>query len=270
MPSPSSSEPLARARVAPQNPHMRIIVPWSVIAVSACMLAMPSARADDVLYRCEADSGISLQGTPCPKGVAQRKIPIEHPIVAEPTPAKAPTPPVSGSVFVTPATPATPATALPVAPSNAMHGPNDPYPLWVCMRSDGSTFDSRTGIPGKQWVANPDQPEVKVDSTEPAKVGPPAKRQLIVRPIEETKILDDRSEAAGATAAGLPPAGAVAGQWVPDQCAQLGPQQACDRFASRRDALRKQIYAATPSERATYAPEEQDLTAMLFAACGGR
>jgi len=34
------------------------------------------------------------------------------------------------------------------------------------------------------------------------------------------------------------------------------------------DALRKQIYAAKPSERALYAPEEQDLTSMLYAACG--
>jgi len=117
---------------------------------------------------------------------------------------------------------------------------------------------------GKQWVADPDHPEVKADTTEPAKIAPPPKGQLIVRPISETKILDDHPQAD----AGLPPPGAVAGKWVPDQCTELDPQQACDRFATRRDALRKEIYAAKPSERGTYAPEEQDLTAMLFAACG--
>jgi len=87
-----------------------------------------------------------------------------------------------------------------------------------------------------------------------------------VRPISEAKVADDTST----IDATPPPPGAAPGKWVADQCVQLDPQQACDRFATRRDALRKEIYAAKPSERSTYAPEEQDLTTMLYAACGGR
>ena len=143
-----------------------------------------------------------------------------------------------------------------------MHEPNEPYPLWECMRADGSTFESRDGVPGKQWVLKPVDPEADA-APAPAQItmlpnGP------IVRPIEGTTVESDEPPADPTP----PPPGAGAGQWVADQCTRLPPQQACERFAARRDALRKQIYAAKPSERATYAPEEQDLTSMLYAACG--
>ena len=132
------------------------------------------------------------------------------------------------------------------------------------MRADGSTFDSRTGVPGKQWVLKPDDPDA-VAANAPPKIDIPLKKgQHIVRPNTATDAPTD-DHAVDSTP---PPPGAAPGQWVADQCTQLEPQQACDRFATRRDALRKQIYTAKPSERATWAPEEQDLTSMLYAACG--
>ena len=250
---------LAQAAIAPQNPRMRPIPLLPLVAI-LLVLCMRDARADGALYRCESDAGISIQGTPCPKGSAQRKIAVQTPVNSAPASVQA--------AASTPAShPAQPpgmaAAAVPPTPPSAMRGPNDPYLLWTCMRADGSTFDSRTGVPGRQWVANPDQPDVGAKA--PANVAIPANGEHLIRPIEETKIVDDAPVDNLA-----PPAGAPAGRWVADQCIQLDPQQACDRFATRRDALRKQIYAAKPSERSTFAPEEQDLTSMLNAACGGR
>jgi len=92
----------------------------------------------------------------------------------------------------------------------------------------------------------------------------PKKGEHLIRPHVEA----DAPVDARAVDTAPPPPGAAPGQWVADQCTQLDPQQACDRFATRRDALRKQIYTAKPSERSTWAPEEQDLTSMLYAACG--
>ena len=243
---------LARTTIAPQNPRMRHIVLLITIALLPCGLP---ARADGVLYRCESDAGISIQGTPCPKGSSQRKIAVQPQANVPPTPApQAPAAPV-----------APPAAAMPITPPTAMRGPADPYPLWQCMRADGSTFDSRTGIPGKQWVPKPDNPEDSADTNAPPKIAVlPKKGEHIIRPYVET----DAPADAPAVDTTPPPPGAAPGQWVADQCTKLDPQQACDRFATRRDALRKQIYAAKPSERATWAPEEQDLTSMLYAACG--
>jgi hypothetical protein len=254
---------LARATIAPQNPCMRQIFPIAAFLLFI-LVAAPfalRARADGVLYRCESDAGISIQGTPCPKGSAQRRIAVQSPTSATPTPAPTPA--------QTPAAPA-PAPAMPITPSSAMHGPNDPYPLWQCMRADGSTFDSRTGIPGKQWVLKAEAPDVMADASLAPNIAAPLKKgQHSVRPYVDPGVAagTDKGDASEVDSTPSPP-GAAPGQWVADQCTQLDSQHACDRFATRRDALRKQIYAAKPSERATYAPEEQDLTSMLYAACG--
>jgi len=231
---------------------MRHIVQLTAIVLLSC--ALP-ARADGVLYRCESDAGISIQGKPCPKGSTQRKIAVQAPVDAAPVPA--PQAPVALAV--------PPAATMPTASSSALRGPNDPYPLWQCMRADGSTFDSRTGVPGKQWVPKPENPDADADANVPPKIAVlPKKGEHIIRPYVEA----DTPADAPAVDTTPPPPGAAPGQWVADQCTQLDPQQACDRFATRRDALRKQIYAAKPSERVAWAPEEQDLTSMLYAACG--
>jgi hypothetical protein len=156
---------------------------------------------------------------------------------------------------------------VPVTDDALVRGPNDPYPLWQCMRADGSTYDSREGKPGKQWVPTPKSTEEAADSETSS--APPGISALPKGPIvrslgQSVSVADD----AHAPDLGPPPPGAPAGQWVADQCQRLEPRQACDRYAARRDALRKQIYAAMPSERSVYAPEEQDLTRMLSTACG--
>ncbi len=248
---------------APQNPHMRRIILLSAIAALPFIVLTSDARAQDVLYRCESDSGISIQGKPCPKGVAQRKIAVQHPLDPGPTQAT----PSASSPTTQPAAAQPIPPKVPLAPATAMHGPNDPYPLWQCMRADGSTFDKRDGVQGKQWVVKSDPPDTAADGSTTAAA--PAQISArpsghIVRPYVEAEATEDAPPVDPTP----PPPGAAPGQWIADQCTQLEPQQACERFATRRDALRKQIYAAKPSERATYAPEEQDLTSMLFAACG--
>ncbi len=247
---------LAQAASAPQNPRMR---PTTLPTAFAMLLMLPSpdAGAQGTLYRCESADGISIQGIPCPKGVTQRKIAVQRPIE--------PSPPASMPAVVSTQAAPKPAAAAPIALAGALRGPSDPYPLWQCMRADGSTFDSRDGVPGRQWVVaadNADNPDGTAAPT-PAKITALPKG-AIVRPIDEVVVAKDDAPPPDTAA---PPPGARPGQWVADQCVRLEAQQACERFATRRDALRKQIYAAKPSERATWAPEEQDLTAMLFAAC---
>ena len=250
--------PVARFATPPQNDGMRsnhLLVLACVGAMLSLPLASPSARAQSTtIYRCETPAGISLQSKPCPKGVKQSKRSIQRP--AEPIrPAPNPAPGIAASTLP---------PAMPVTAAADIRGPNDPYLLWQCMRADGSTFESRDGVPGKQWVVKPASDDsAGDDAATPAQITAPAKGP-IVRHIETAEVVEN-APAADPTP---PPPGAAPGQWIADQCTRLEPLQACDRYAVRRDELRKQIYAAMPSERVKYAPEEQDLSKMLYAACG--
>ena len=249
-----------------------------ILLAIAWLTAMHAACAQEVLYRCETADGISIQGLPCPKGANQRKIAV--PKTAAPAPSSSDTiSPITASEpapLAAPATPTSPLAApaskpgihwVPVTDDALMRGPNDPYPLWQCMRADGSTYDSRDGVAGKQWVPTTQRAEDEANpevSPTPPKVSALPKGPIL-RAIPQTVSVADDTQAHDL---GPPPPGAPAGQWVADQCQRLEPAQACQRYAARRDALRKQIYAARPSERVSYAPEEQDLTRMLSTACG--
>lgn len=247
--------------------------PIALIALG--LLAASAAHADDAVYRCQSPTGdVSIQSMPCPKGATQRKIPFQRPLdatapeaipaatLASPPPAQAPTAAVT-------------IAGHPVTPANALRGPNQPYPLWECMRGDGSTYDSRDGIPGRQWVtatpAPPDEAATAAAIAQQQQNAALAKQMektggTLVRPYQGPEVSVQGNDTAHEQPS-PPPPGAGPGQWVADQCTQLPPAQACKRFAARRDALRRQIYAAKPSDRSLYAPEEQDLTSMLYAAC---
>jgi hypothetical protein len=248
---------LARLVAGRQNGGMRPIHSIVLACVGAA-LALPftaaSVRAQStVIYRCESPAGISLQSKPCPKGAKQTKRSIQRPLQPMP-PASVPESPIAADAQ----------PSMPVTAAADLRGPNDPYPLWQCMRADGSTFESRDGVAGRQWVvtktddANADG--ATDETAAPAQITFPAKGPII-RPYVQADAPAD------GTASDPPPPGAAPGHWVADQCIRLTPQQACDRYAARRDELRRQIYAAMPSERVKYAPEEQDLTSMLYAAC---
>ena len=147
-----------------------------------------------------------------------------------------------------------------------IHGPNEPYPLWQCMRADGSTYDSRDGVSGKQWVPTPATSTADTGSLSvPPNISSLPKGPLVRAIPQSTSVAGDEPAAPDL---GPPPAGAPAGKWVADQCERLPPEKACARYTARRDLLRRQIYAANPSDRDLYAPEEQDLTVMLYSACG--
>lgn len=247
-----------------------------VLVLCAGLICAASAQADDVVYRCEGPSGVSIQSQPCPKGVTQKKIPFQRPLDAAPAMAAPGIPAPAPAAAPAPPPPIATVGGHPVTPANALRGPNDPYPLWQCMRGDGSTYDSRDGVPGRKWVAAP-PPAPDADAADngngpsPEALKAALAKQVennggtMVRPYQGPAVSVLDNDAARAPA---PPPGAGPGQWVTDQCVQLPPEQACKRYAARRDALRRQIYAARPSERGLYAPEEQDLTSMLYAACG--
>jgi len=225
--------------------------------------AAPVAEpAGEAVYRCQSPEGaVSIQSAPCPKGDVQRKVPFDRPPPSAPAAVSAP-------AAAPPAPPPPLVAGHPVTPPAAMHGPGDPYPLWECMRADGSTYESRDGLAGRQWVASTD-----AEAAPPAPALPTDPKQLaeyirkggrLSHPIEST----DTADMSNARPSDAPPAGAPPGKWVRDECTQLDPGKACERYAARRDALRREIYAARPSDRAQFAPEEQDLTSMLYAACG--
>jgi hypothetical protein len=235
---------------------------WVSCAILGGLLVVQAARADDAVYRCESADGVSIQSTPCPKGATQRKIPFERPpeSVAPPAAAAAPAP-------------VSMVAGHPVSPANAIvSGPNDPYPLWQCMRADGSTYDSRDGVPGRQWAAKTEASEASDASDDADAATKAAQSAQLAKRLKKggyvVRSYSGPTSSADSKDADAPPAGASSGQWVADQCTQLEPAQACARYAARRDALRKQIYASKPSERSLYAPEEQDLTSMLYATCG--
>ncbi|MBS0195116.1 MAG: hypothetical protein JSR34_12845 [Proteobacteria bacterium] len=263
-------EMLAYPAARSHNRGMKILQSCLILGAFG-LLAAPIARADDAVYRCESPAGVSIQSQPCPKGAVQKKIPFSRPSDPVVAPqAAAPAAPVAPPILI---------AGHPVTAPNAMRGPNQPYPLWQCMRGDGSTYDSRDGVPGRRWVtAKPEQPDADTAADTASGPSPEAQKAALAQQVEksggtlvrpyqgpEVTVLDN---AAHRDAAPPPPAGAGPGQWVADQCQQLPPEQACKRYAARRDALRRQIYAARPSDRDLYAPEEQDLTTMLYAACG--
>lgn len=249
--------PVAHFAMPAQNGRMRptYCVFLAGIATTAWLLTPISARAQGTtIYRCESAAGISLQSQPCPHGAKQTRRKIERPTDAPP-----PTPPAPTAVSA-------PQPTVPSAPLTAdadIHGPNAPYPLWQCMRADGSTFDNRNGVPGKQWVLKPANADSE-NASEPAQITAIGK-DPIVNHIESVTVEDVTTTHPTQPP---PPPGAAPGAWVLDQCTRVEPAQACERYAARRDELRRQIYAAKPSERVKYAPEEQDLSKMLYAACG--
>lgn len=250
---------------------MRTSLPWIVLGLCG-LLHVQAARADDAIYRCETTAGVSVQSVPCPKGATQKKISFQRP-------AEAPSPsaPPPGAPAPAPAASEPPLATIaghPVTPPNAMAGPNDPYPLWQCMRGDGSTYDSRDGVPGRQWVATPPAPP-DAASAAPDVRSPEAQNAALAQQLKKSGGTMVRSYSGPSVSVAKddramppPPPGAGPGEWVSDQCELLPPDQACKRFLARRDALRRQIYAAKPADRAIYAPEEQDLTSMLYATCG--
>ncbi len=240
------------------------VAAFALVATAFALIGLgiaPAHATGTTIYRCESDAGVSLQSSPCPKGAKQTKrsyqpLPDEPPKVASApvagnTPAIAIAPPIKATI--------------PLTAAVDMRGPNQPYSLWECMRPDGSTFESRDGVAGRQWVPTPGTGAV---DSGPAQIttAPKANAYGVVssRPIESAEVGEPQSN----DPKDAPPADAPPGQWVVDQCTRLEAAQACERHGKRRDALRKQIYASMPSDRYKYAPEEQDLTRMLYAACG--
>ncbi|MEO5595938.1 MAG: hypothetical protein ABIQ97_02195, partial [Lysobacteraceae bacterium] len=233
-----------------------------VTALALLGLGIAAAHAaGTTIYRCESDAGVSLQSSPCAKGAKQTKRSYERLPDAPPKVASAP---VAGNTQASAMAQAIKPT-IPLTAAADMRGPNQPYPLWECMRPDGSTFESRDGVAGRQWVPTPG---ADAADSGPAQIttAPKANAFGVVssRPIESAEV----AEPASLDPKDAPPADAPPGQWVVDQCTRLEAALACERHGKRRDALRKQIYDSMPSDRYKYAPEEQDLTRMLYAACG--
>jgi hypothetical protein len=186
---------------------MRAIQP--LLFTIACLSAIHAARAQEVLYRCETADGISIQGVPCPKGASQRKIAVPKLAPAatrppsvdtvSPIPATPPVPPAAtAAATASTTTPPPPKPGIhwvPVTDDALLHGPNDPYPLWQCMRGDGSTYDRRDGKASKQWVPTLKPSE---DESTPETAPTPAQasalpKRPITRPIEQKVYVADDS-----------------------------------------------------------------------------
>jgi hypothetical protein len=192
------------------------------------------------VYRCSSgDAAVSLQDTPCAPGQEQQ--------------ARAHTRPVDPPPVAKAAIPALSAASPAPGPREVRVTLVTPQPLYDCERHDGSTYESESGIPQRQWVPlwvmrhDTDAPRRTIGS-----VGRPS-------PSFATPGIDPRS---------TPVLAYPGGTWVEDRCYRLSAAVACERRHARLRDLRRRWSNAFPSERARIDSEHDGLREQLREECG--
>ncbi len=201
-----------------------------LISLTAALLAAPwlsSRAAEEVaIYRCiDAGGRVTLQDKPCPTGAKQQKLGMVRP--QDPPPTLAP-----AAAAPTPAPATAPAYAA-SAPGVPLRIARDPEPLYECVRDDGSTYLSRTGIPERRYVALP-----------------------LYAP------------GGGGVEPGQPVAYPyTAYATVDDNCYRLPQADVCERLIEERDRLRTRFFNAQQRERERIDREERALNERLRYDC---
>lgn len=217
--------------------------------VLLAMLLVPSAAtsaADIVVYRCSDGTGaVRLQDTPCRGGEQEQRRVLRTPDVP---PAAPPLP--------SPLTDNTPAPAAPsggIAPRRPVR---DPAPLFVCLRHDGSEYESASGIPERRWVplwALDADPRTQGRALDPASIGRTSPLRRTARD-------------------GVPMisiSGAALGTWVEGRCTALSPEQICSRRRAALAGYGRRIFNAGQSEADRLRAEEASLRRQMREECAG-
>jgi len=138
------------------SPPVRATPACLPLLVLCWITATPAAHADEVtIYRCtDASGALTLQNSPCPKGMKQEARTMQGvntvPMTSAPT-ATSPASPTQASPAM--ATPAAPASAMPAAPATADSARRLPPPvLFQCTTHDKGTYVTEDSEPASRCV----------------------------------------------------------------------------------------------------------------------
>ena len=260
-------------------------VPAATCLAAAMMLAAlawaPGAGAQDsgdvTIYRCtSADGSVVIGNVPCAKGSEQEVRSMVRPVDGDPPPAPVPTavqPPPRPVIEYVIAEPA--------------------QPLYECVRADGGTYLSDTGVGEERWVpawnghwpvgiggsgrlrGPPGRSPVRDDIGGRGGTGT-AGSGLSAPPVSRISIPADPPRPDPDSASGRRPrppqdpgAWAVGepGAWARDPCHVLPRAEACARLRDRREDIRRRFFNAQQRERDTLRVEERGLTARIDRDC---
>jgi len=259
----------------PASLPLRVAV---VLLAAAPAGGLDVARAQDgaedvTIYRCTDAAGrVSIGDVPCPPSARQEVRSMVRPVDGTPPPAA----PV-------PATP--PAPQPQPQPQPVQYVVRAPaQPLYECVRPDGSTYESDTGIGEQHWMPawNGGWLHGGHGGRRPGH-GRTAGRGTSVRqgdglsapPVSRISIPNDPPRPDPGPAPGPRPrpphgvawAGGTPGYWVQDACHALPRAEACARLRDRRDDIRRRFFNAQQRERDTLRIEERGLNARIDEDC---
>ncbi|HEY4530006.1 MAG TPA: DUF4124 domain-containing protein [Luteimonas sp.] len=252
-----------------------------VLLLPACLAApltgasAQEAQGDVTIYRCTgADGQVVIGNVPCAEGADQQVRSMVRPVDGAPAPRVSTAAPA-------PAIPAQTVQYVQVQPAQA---------LYECVRSDGSTYESDTGVGEERWIpvwAGGGWPTGGYRGGKGA--GTPGGRGdigargpttragsgLSAPPVSRISIpANPPGPEAGAAAGPRPrpphggPQGAVAGGYVErDPCHPLPQAEACARLRDRRDTIRGRFFNAQQVERDTLRVEDRGLNARIDRDC---
>lgn len=264
------------ARIAPLPASLAAAAMAVAVALTATR-APASAQdgADVTIYRCTgADGEVVIGNVPCPGDADQQVRSMVRPVDGAP--------------------PSRPAAASPPAsPQPVVQYVQAPaaQPLFECVRDDGSTYESDTGIGEERWVpawsgggwpvggygrghwrGRPDPGRAGIGTRGPTTR---AGNGLSAPPVSRISIPDDPPRPDPDAALGPRPRpphgghwqGAVGGYVERDPCTALPPMETCARLRERREALRRRFFNAQQVERDTLRIEERGLNARIDRDC---
>lgn len=249
-------------------------------ALAATLAAPASARdvgGDVTIYRCTgADGEVVIGNVPCDGGAEQQVRNMVRPVDGAPRPVVVEPPGL--------------APAPPPVIQYVVQSP--PQALYECVRADGSTYESDTGLGDERWVPVwsgggwPVGGDGYGGWTRGARHGGrgdigrrgttiSAGNGLSAPPVSRISIPADPPRPDPDAASGPRPRpprgghhpGAVGGYVERDPCHVLPPAESCARLRDRRDDLRRRFFNAQQVERDTLRVEERGLNARIDRDC---
>jgi len=235
------------------------------------------ADGDVTIYRCTgADGQVVIGNVPCADDADQQVRSMVRPVDGTPAPPAATPPPA----------PAPPPPAVQYVQAQPAQ------PLYECVRSDGSTYESDTGIGEERWIPTWAGGGWPIGGARGGRSagGPggggrdaigtrgPTTRAgsgLSAPPVSRISIPANPPRPDPGAATGPRPrpphgghqAGGVGGYVERDPCHALPPAEACARLRDRRDTIRDRFFNAQQVERDTLRVEERGLNARIDRDC---
>ena len=239
-----------------------------LLAGWALAAAARDAGDDVTIYRCTGSDGqVVIGNVPCAEGLTQEVRSMVRPVDGESMviPEPAPEPPAQAAVQYVVQPPA--------------------RPLYECVRADGSTYESDTGIGEERWVpawggwpiggyghgGRPGRPGSSGSRGATVRAG----SGLSAPPVSRISIPSDppRPDPGPVGPRPRPPHGGAwlggePGRMERDPCHVLPQAETCARLRDRRDDIRRRFFNAQQRERDTLRIEERGLNARINADCG--